>query len=55
MSLVELRINRTKTGQHFSLTNVHFDQENKVLCVSMNEHKRVFQTVVRVNDNSKCG
>ncbi len=25
---VELRINRTKTGQHLSSTNVNFDQEN---------------------------
>jgi hypothetical protein len=25
------------------------------LCASMNEQKRVFQTVVRVDDNSKCG
>ncbi len=26
---VELRINRTKTGQHLSLTNVNFDQGNE--------------------------
>jgi hypothetical protein len=28
MSLVEVRINRTKTVQHLSLTDVNFDQEN---------------------------
>jgi hypothetical protein len=28
MSLVKIRINRTKTGQHLSLTNVNFDQGN---------------------------
>ncbi len=27
---VELRINRTKTGQHLSSINVNFDQENVV-------------------------
>jgi hypothetical protein len=29
MSKVELRINRTKTGQHLSSTNVNFDQGNE--------------------------
>jgi hypothetical protein len=33
MSLVELRINRTKTGQHFSSINVNFDQENEGVVV----------------------
>ncbi len=28
---VELRINRTKTGQHLSSTNVNFDQGNEFL------------------------
>jgi hypothetical protein len=27
---IELRINQTKTGQHFSSTNVNFDQGNEV-------------------------
>ncbi len=31
MSLVELRINQTKTAQHLSSTNVNFDQENFVV------------------------
>jgi hypothetical protein len=30
MSLVKLRINRTKTGQHLCSINVNFDQENVV-------------------------
>ena len=27
MSMVEIRINRTKTGQHLSLTNVNFGEQ----------------------------
>jgi hypothetical protein len=41
MSLVEVRINQTKTGQHLSLINSYFDQENfqkrDLLVVKLNQ------------------
>jgi hypothetical protein len=39
---VELRINQTKTGQHLSLINVNFDQENVVTCTKTEPKNDLF-------------